>query len=57
MLAWATAGLHLMFPEMGKSWKESKEGAGFGKSQRGGDPFKRDMLFRPESKMMRAQWI
>lgn len=34
MLAWATAGLHLMFPEMGKSWKESKEGAGFGKSQR-----------------------
>lgn len=30
----ATAGLHLLFPEMGKSWVESNGGAGFGKSQR-----------------------
>lgn len=30
----ATAGLHLMFPKMRKSWLESKQGAGFGKTQR-----------------------
>lgn len=59
MLAWETAGLPPMFPEMERIWVQGRGGdASLGKSEMiAGGQGQQERPFRPHSKVMRAQWM